>query len=234
MTVPHPMGALPPVRSAADFALAFGVSSTTLPRLETYVATLGLWQRRINLVASATLDEVWRRHIADSAQLVALAPPGAITWVDLGSGAGFPGLVVAILLAGEDRAAHVTLVESDQRKCAFMAEVVRRVGLAGRVSVDILCARIESPATRATLATVDVVSARALAPLDKLLGLAAPMLGETSVGLFPKGRNVDAEIDAASRSWQFSCEVITSRSDAEARIVRVLGPVVARSGDRNA
>ena len=167
-------------------------------------------------MAPSTLDAVWHRHFADSAQLLPLAP-AARTWVDLGSGAGFPGLVVAILLAdaasspsslrgeGRGRGARspeqaccpspppptpprkgegsharrphrITLIESNTRKCAFLREVARQTGIVARVAVDILSTRIETAATQASLPAPDVVSARALAPLDKLLALAAPLI----------------------------------------------------------
>jgi 16S rRNA (guanine527-N7)-methyltransferase len=222
-------GLLPHIAGPDDFAAAFPVSPETLHRLEVYADTLRLWQKRINLVAPSTLPDLWHRHIADSAQLVALAPPGIRTWADLGSGAGFPGLVVAILLAGRDTSEpppRITLVESDQRKCAFLAEVVRATGISALLSVDILGMRIEAAATRDRLATVDVVSARALASMERLLELAAPFLGVASVALFMKGRSAEAEIAEARRAWRFVCDLVPSRSDAEAGIVRVRGPVV--------
>ncbi len=135
------------VRGPEDFATAFNVSRETIARLEVYEALLRQWQKAVNLVAPGTLDAVWHRHFADSAQLLPLAPPGARSWIDLGSGAGFPGLVVAILLAGNaettlssplrggagespdgsnSMAPHVTLIESDTRKAAFLREVVRK------------------------------------------------------------------------------------------------------------
>ncbi|MDX2157820.1 MAG: 16S rRNA (guanine(527)-N(7))-methyltransferase RsmG [Hyphomicrobiaceae bacterium] len=230
-TAGHRQAAFGHVAGAEDFAAAFPVSRDTLARLEVYATTLALWQKRINLVAPATLNDVWHRHIADSAQLLKLAPADARTWIDLGSGAGFPGLVVAILLADDPaRELRVTLVESDQRKCAFLAEVVRKAGLGPGLSVDILCARIEAAATRARLATGDVVSARALAPLGRLLELASPLLGSGSTGLFPKGRSAESEIEEAKRVWQFAYDVVASRSDTEARIVRVRGRVVRSEG----
>ena len=129
------------ITTPEDFARAFGVSRETLERLETYEALLKQWQKTINLVAPSTLSDIWHRHFADSAQLLALAPPGAERWLDLGSGAGFPGLVLAILLA-ERGHGRVTLIESDTRKAAFLGEVARRVG----VAVDILGTRIEKSA----------------------------------------------------------------------------------------
>ena len=195
------------------FSEAFGVSRETLEKLETYATLLREWQRTINLVAPATLPEVWKRHFADSAQLFALAPEGARRWLDLGSGAGFPGLVLAILLA-ERRAGHMTMLESDSRKAAFLRDVARHCG----VSVDILCSRIESASTHDKVGKVDVVTARALAPLDRLLGLARPFFSRHSIGLFLKGREVEREIDEARGEWRFEVDLITSRTDASGRI----------------
>lgn len=140
---------LPDVATPAAFLAAFPVSRETVARLETYAAVLAQWQARINLVAPSTLAQTWHRHLADSAQLLELAPVEALRWLDLGSGAGFPGLVLAILLAGieDGRARRVTLVESDSRKCAFLAEIVRRTDIARRITVDIVNSRIESAST---------------------------------------------------------------------------------------
>jgi 16S rRNA (guanine527-N7)-methyltransferase len=222
---------LPHIDGPAAFAAAFDVAPETTARLVAYADCLALWQPRINLVGPATLPDVWHRHFADSAQILDLVPtlPAGALWADLGSGGGFPGLVIAILLAGRPPPhPRIVLVESDQRKCAFLAEVVRRTGIAPTISVDILAARIESDSTRVRVATADVVSARALAPLEKLLGLAAPMLGSRSVCLFLKGRGVETELAAARQAWQFSCEIVPSRTDAEAQIVRLEGAVVRR------
>lgn len=226
-----PDGPLPHIDGPAAFAEAFPVSGETLSRLETYAATLRLWQARINLVSPTTLDDTWHRHFADSAQILGLAPPAPGHWIDLGSGAGFPGLVVAILLA--DRmpcATRMTLIESDQRKCAFLAEVVRQTRLAAAIPVDILCARIEKAATQSRVRKADVVSARALAPLDKLLGLASPLLQPSGRGLFLKGRGIEAELAAARVSWTFSYELVASRTEAEARIVVLHGPAIGAEG----
>src|SRR5262245_5086475 len=221
----------------ADFAAAFHVSRETLARLATYGGLLRQWQKAVNLVAPTTLDAIWHRHFADSAQLVALAP-SARTWVDLGSGAGFPGLVVAILLAadarppaaatapaeprgGEGRPPQMTLIESTARKCAFLREVVRQMQIAGAVSVDILSTRIETATTQGRLQSPDVVSARAVAPLDKLLALAAPLFASSTVGLFLKGRDAAAELQAAEKLWNFQSELVPSRTERDARIVVV-------------
>jgi 16S rRNA (guanine527-N7)-methyltransferase len=203
------------------FAKAFAVSRGTLDRLHTYDRLLRQWQKAVNLVAPGTLDEIWHRHFADSAQLVALAPPGARTWLDLGSGAGFPGLVVAIMLA-ERNTGQMTLIESDQRKAAFLGEVARKTG----VPVDIHAARAENTATQTKVAAVDVVTARALAPLPRLLRLAAPYFGPRTTGLFLKGRDVESELEEARAAWSFVCELEPSLTDSEGRIavIRKLHP----------
>lgn len=231
-----------------DFAAEFGISRETLARLTTYAALLAQWQKAVNLVAPSTLNDVWRRHFADSAQLLALAPSHPAAWLDLGSGAGFPGLVVAILLAGRSRptapespgnhdcpgnqddngeaAVRVTLVESDQRKAAFLREVARQTG----VTVDILAIRIENLATRFKLPRGGVVSARALASLTGLLRLASPCLSGGSVGLFLKGREAESEVAEARRAWRFDARLVPSVTDPASRVVVVRdfeGPCLA-------
>jgi 16S rRNA (guanine527-N7)-methyltransferase len=196
-----------------DFARTFAVSRETIERLKTYEALLKQWQKTINLVAPSTLAEIWHRHFADSAQLLALAP-AAEHWLDLGSGAGFPGLVLAILL--KDRGhGRVTLIESDTRKAAFLAEVARRTGAA----VDIQGGRIEKTATQAKLGPVDVVTARALAPLPRLLELSAPFFSGPTIGLFLKGREAETEVEAAQKLWNFEAELKPSLTDNSGRIV---------------
>ena len=137
-----------------------------------------------------------------------------IHWLDLGSGAGFPGLVIAILAAEQGGTAH-TLIESDSRKAAFLREVARETG----VAVDILCARIEIPETRARVREVNCVTARALAPLPRLAELAYPFFGPTTVGIFAKGREVSSEIEETARSWDFTHELFPSVTDAEGRVL---------------
>lgn len=208
------------IKSPEGFAAAFGVSRETVDRLIIYADLLVQWQKTINLVAPSTLGDVWHRHMADSAQLVDLAPAGPVNWVDLGSGAGFPGLVVAIMLAGRV-GSSVVLVESDVRKCAFLGEVVRKTGMSGALAVEIVNARIENPSTQARLGRVNVASARALAPLDKLFELSAPLFGPETVGLFLKGRDVASEIDSAALRWVFRHELKPSRTDAEGGVAVV-------------
>ena len=215
------------IGSAEDFARCFAVSRETLTRLQTYEALLRQWQKTINLVAPSTLDAIWSRHFADSAQLVALAPSGAKRWLDLGSGAGFPGLVLAIMLA-EREGAKVTLIESDTRKAAFLGEVARRTG----APVDIRPERIEKAATQAKLGPIDVITARAVAPLPRLLELAAPAFSGQTTGLFLKGREAEMEIDAARERWDFASELHPSLTDASGRIVVIRALQAKTPGDR--
>ncbi len=174
-----------------------GVSRETQARLEAYVALLRKWNRRINLVSRASLEDVWRRHVLDSSQLMAFLPSAPSgrrrVLLDLGSGAGLPGLVLAILGAGE-----VHLVEADRRKVAFLREAAR----VAEAEVEIHACRIEAlkrfPA--------DVVTARALAPLPRLLALAAPFLAPEGHCLFLKGAQAQTELEAARSAWDFSME----------------------------
>lgn len=208
------------VDGPAAFERQFNVSRETVAKLVTYADLLKHWQKTINLVAPGTLDAVWHRHMSDSAQLLALAPPGAKTWLDLGSGAGFPGLVLAILLS-ERPGVRVTLVESDTRKAAFLREVARQVGLGPSGAapvVDICHARIELASTQGRVGPVDVVTARALAPLPKLLGLCQPFCGPQTVALLLKGREAEREVDEARASWRFESQLVPSLTDADARI----------------
>jgi 16S rRNA (guanine527-N7)-methyltransferase len=214
------------IRGPQDFGAAFHVSRETLARLQLYQGLLVKWQLAVNLVSANTLDEVWHRHFADSAQLLPLAGTPR-SWLDFGSGAGFPGLVVAILLADRpsDSPPRVTLVEPNARKCAFLHEVVRRAQLAPPwIAVDILSTRIEVLATQGTLAPPEVVSARAVAPLDKLLRLSAPLFDEHTVGLFPKGRDAAAELHDAESRWDFEADLVPSRTEPAARIIAIRRP----------
>lgn len=185
----------------------------TLERLEALEALVRRWTARINLVAPSTLPELWTRHIADSAQLWPLAPPGAAAWADLGSGGGFPGLVIAALAA--DRGSpRVALIESDGRKCAFLRSAARELSLPATV----LDRRAEAAPPQAAA----VVSARALAPLPALLPLVARHLAPGGTALLPKGRGHAAELDAArAAGWRFAVEALPSATDPSARILRL-------------
>lgn len=202
------------IRGPDGFQKVFTVSRETLDRLVVYETLLKRWQKTINLVAPSTLDDIWHRHFADSAQLWAYAPSGAVHWLDLGSGAGFPGLVLAILAADRGGTRH-TLIESDSRKAAFLREVARQTG----VAVDILCMRIEKPETRAKVREINCVTARALAPMPRLAELVAPYFASDTLGLFSKGRDVASELDEAARSWAFSAECKPSITDPAGAVV---------------
>jgi 16S rRNA (guanine527-N7)-methyltransferase len=189
------------------------VSRETAARLDLLGRELRRWQAVKNLVGPGTLDHIWTRHIADSLQLLALAPEAA-KWVDLGSGAGFPGLVLGIA-ALERSGLSIDLVESNGRKCAFLRHIARLTG----APVSVHTARVEAVIDR--FAGADTVTARALAPLSQLLAWAEPLLTTGSMGLFPKGREVEAELTEAAKSWRFDAELIPSRTDSEGRIVRI-------------
>ena len=204
------------IGSAEDFARQFSVSRETISRLKTYEKLLKQWQKTINLVGAGTLEQAWSRHFADSAQLLDLAPLSTNRWVDLGSGAGFPGLVLAILLA-EREGAHVALVESDTRKAAFLGEVARQTG----VPVDIYPERIEKAATQYMVGQVDAITARGLAPMPRLLELVAPYFSGSTVGLFLKGREAQSELDAANQGWELLTEQCPSQTDKEGQIILV-------------
>lgn len=202
--------------------VAARVSRETFDRLSVYVDELMRWQRAVNLVSPATLPELWTRHIADSLQLTDLAP-AARTWVDLGSGGGLPGLVVA----GARPADRVTLIESDARKCAFLRHAAGRMG----VQVEVKEGRAEKLVPE--LDTVpDVVTARALAPLDALLRYAQPLLVRGACGLFMKGRRYQDELTAARESWTFRVDVIPSSTDPDARILKISGLAASRPAAR--
>lgn len=218
---------MPPIASPAAFAKAFAVSHETMERLKLYEKLLIQWQKAVNLVAPNTLGEIWSRHFADSAQLFALAPHKK-TWVDLGSGAGFPGLVIAILLANQpDSVVH--LIESNSRKCAFLSEVARQTGAPARVHN----ARIADVARSGVVPLADVVTARALAPLDALLELALPFFGDASAGLFLKGREAASEIADARARWTFDVQFHPSRSDPGGQILEIRNPMLKRGGEQN-
>lgn len=192
-------------------ALSLGViSQNTLPAFEIYVDLLRRWQDVKNLVGPRTLDQIWTRHIADSAQLLRLAPD-ARRWIDIGSGAGFPGLVLAILMREEpDREVH--LVESNSRKCAFLRAVSRETGARAQVHAG----RIQDVLPR--LGGADFLTARALAPLPELLTLGKDLLRTGALGLFPKGQDLDAELTEASKSWNIDYDIVPSVTDPQGRI----------------
>ena len=208
-----------PADLAADRARALelvAVSRETAARLDLFVAHLLRVAPHLNLIARSTLPHVWTRHVADSLQLLPLAPD-AKCWIDLGSGAGFPGLVIACALAGRP-GATVHLVESIGKKAAFLREAVNLL----QVPAVIHAVRIEDFGKNFKLRP-DVVTARALAPLDELLKLAQPLLKTGAQGLFPKGQDVEAELTQASKYWNIEAQLVPSTTSPEGRIVVVRG-----------
>ncbi len=188
------------------------VSRETQERLEVFVDLLLLWQKKTNLVAESTLASLWTRHIADSLQLVALAPD-ALTWVDFGSGGGFPGVPIACALADEP-GIKIHLVESNGKKAAFLREVVRATGIPAEVHQERAEKFGESCAE-----TVHVVTARALAPLKILCDQAFPLIAKGTLGLFPKGQDVDAELTEAAKYWRLQASLVPSVTNPAAKIV---------------
>ncbi|MEN3975333.1 16S rRNA (guanine(527)-N(7))-methyltransferase RsmG [Emcibacter sp. SYSU 3D8] len=205
---------------AAAFGRATHVSRETLDKLGAYAALLEKWQRSINLVSTATLPDLWRRHFLDSAQLAPLirAAHGRPRCADLGAGGGFPGMVLAIMGVGT-----WTLIDSDRRKLTFLQEAARVTG----VSVKLVPSRLE--AVEGTI--VDIITARALAPLDRLLGYAAPLLAADGRAFFLKGRDAEAEMAAARKHWTFRAETFPSVTDDEAKIIQI--QEVARVAEGN-
>jgi 16S rRNA (guanine527-N7)-methyltransferase len=203
------------------------VSRETEQRLERFVGFLRQWQKADNLVAPSTLGEIWRRHVADSAQLVARFPD-AKRWLDLGSGAGFPGLVIAILFADQPDS-YVDLIESNQRKCAFLRRAIAETGARAAVHQG----RIEQ-ALKNWPKPVDIVTARALAPLPRLLELVAPLFPGSVRAVFPKGRDFEGELAEASQSWRFDLVKHKSRITDDSVILEIsnLAPVSREAATR--
>lgn len=200
------------VRSAEDFRNSTHVSRETMERLEAYARLLEKWQPKINLVGPKTLPDLWSRHFLDSAQLVPLIPEGANTHMDLGSGAGFPGLVICILTELETH-----LVESDGRKAAFLREAARITGVSNRLTVH--AKRAES----LELPPVDLITARALAPLPDLLSLCEPFWKSQTLGLFLKGKRYEEELTASKYGWYINFDAIPSQVDADSVILSISG-----------
>ena len=190
------------------------VSRETLERLQIYADLLIKWQKTINLVSPATLPHLWVRHIADSAQVLDCAPEARV-WLDIGSGGGFPGLVTAIRLADRPDA-KVHLVESDQRKCAFLREVARATGAPAEVHVG----RIETILPGLNI-EVNAVSARALAPLAQLVDYTKKLLEKGAIGVFLKGRDVDKELTSIVKYSNLNYQLKSSKTHQDARIVIV-------------
>ena len=194
----------------ADFQALTGASPSQIADLETFAVRLAEANAVMNLVGPDTIPDVWNRHYWDSAQLLQLAPD-ARTWADLGAGAGFPGVVLAILLK-DVPVGHVWLIDSLGKRCRFLQAVVDELNLPATV----INGRAEAQALK-----VDVVTARAVAPMEKLLGYAQPYLQRGARGLFLKGEKAELEVAEARRVWQFDCDLSVSHSDPRGRIVSV-------------
>jgi 16S rRNA (guanine527-N7)-methyltransferase len=195
----------------ALFLSHFKLTDHQISQFETYEQMLRQWQKTINLVGPKTLDAVWERHFLDSAQLWPHLPENCQKLIDLGSGAGFPGMVLAIMGVPE-----VHLIESDLRKAAFLKQVARAVG----ISVHVHAARLEA----VKLPTADVLTARALAPLGDLLRDGQKFVSYCSIGLFPKGQKAAEELTEAKKLWHIEADLIPSITDKTAMLIRVLAP----------
>ncbi len=209
-----------------EFSQRFAVSHETLEKLQIYRRLLIQWQDAVNLVAPATLDAIWLRHFADSAQLLLHAPKNAKTWIDLGSGAGFPGLVIAIMIANQSGSC-VHLVESNGRKCSFLSEVAQHTGAA----ITVHNARIADFASSGEVTAAEVVTARALAPLGRLFELSQPFLRAGASALFLKGREAEKEIAAARKAWTFEVQMYPSISEVDGRVLKIEKLMLKRGGE---
>lgn len=191
-----------------EFRAKVDVSRETFERLEIYAELLTVWNKRINLVSPKSLEQLWTRHFLDSAQLFHLGE-GAKHWVDLGSGGGFPGAVIAIMAGDEMK---TTLIESDQRKASFLRALARET-----TAFDVVSTRIE----KAKPQNADVVSARALAPLNILLEYVSRHLRSDGRAILPKGQKAEMEIRDALEHWRFGCETYPSKTDPNAVVLTI-------------
>jgi len=199
--------------SKENFAASFDVSRETLERMEAYEEILKKWNPKINLVSRDSLADTWHRHFADSAQIWKQIPMSAKIWLDFGSGAGFPALVNAVIAKEKNPSLEFILVESDQRKCAFLISASTVLGLKTRV----ISSRIEAiPSLKA-----DIITARAVATLDKLLGFSALHAHNSTVLLFPKGISYESELTAAKEHWHIREKVIPSMTDSNSVILKI-------------
>lgn len=199
--------------SKSAFLEAVSVSRETERRLDTFAELLTKWNRHINLVSASTLKDLWSRHFLDSAQLLSLAEGRSGLWLDVGTGGGFPGIVVAIIAAEAQPDLRVRCIESDQRKATFLRTVARECG----VSVEVLSERVE----RVEPAGADVISARALAPLDDLLAYAQRHLKPGGLALFLKGAGYREELETALVNWRFQVDTYPSKTNPDAVVLKI-------------
>jgi 16S rRNA (guanine527-N7)-methyltransferase len=196
--------------NAQEFMHESNVSRETLECYQAWYNILTHWNKKINLVSAATISDFWLRHAMDSHQLFALAPKATTAWLDLGSGAGFPGLAMAILMRDKVDAC-VTLVESNGKKCNFLRTVIREL----KLPAEAVQVRVEALPAK----SYGVISARAFAPLPKLLGHCVPFWDVDTVGIFPKGVGWKHEVEDAQSMWDFAYEAEQSSTDTEAKII---------------
>ncbi len=215
------------IRNRSEFQQHFNVSRETLDRLSLYIELLSLWQKKINLVSGSTLDDVWSRHIADSAQLFLIVRNDyemmnkADGCFDLGSGAGFPGLVMAIMAIEnetvKDRMPPMQLVESSAKKCAFMRDVIRKTG----AHAQVINKRIESCLQISNSINTRLITARALTSLDELLNFSEPVWREGTKAYFLKGGRFRSEIEEAQMKWEFAFSMISSLTNQDSVILEI-------------
>jgi 16S rRNA (guanine527-N7)-methyltransferase len=201
--------------SMEAFQQEHNVSRETLERLRHYEQLIKKWNPAINLVSKASLSQLWTRHFQDSAQLARFLPDVPAHWADLGSGGGLPGLILAIMAKEQNPDISFTLVESDIRKSVFLSTVVRELSL----KVTVLSERIED----IDPLNADFLSARALAPLETLLGFSERHLGPTGIGVFPKGETWETEVKQAGVKWVFGVEDFTSSTNRNGKILIIGG-----------
>lgn len=194
-----------------EFIDMYNVSRETLQRLDRLVALLQKWTPVLNLTAKSTMQEIWLRHISDSFQLTNYIPKSGGNWLDIGTGGGFPGLVIAIAAEEKTHGLKITLVEGDHRKCVFLETAIRELG----ISAVVKSKRIEHLEPH----RAQIISARAVAPLAKLLDLSTPHLAPDGICLFLKGQNHLSELTEARRYWKLDCEIKKSRTDPRAAIL---------------
>ncbi len=196
-----------------SFCEIYDVSRETFDKLKICQKLLGEWQQKFNLVSNSSLPDAWKRHFLDSAQLFPLIPQKAKILFDLGSGAGFPGLVLAILAAEKMPGLRINLVESTTKKTLYLNTVVEALGL----NVTVINERIENIGSR----FLDVITSRALAPLDKLLDYSSRFCNSQTVCLFPKGRTYNDELEKARQEWNFECTILPNAYSSEGKILKI-------------
>ena len=198
-----------------EFQREFNIGPAALARVNHFVALLQKWQPRINLVSASTLPDLWQRHLRDSAQLLHLLPEQRAPWLDIGSGAGFPGLVLALLQEDTGNAASLHLVESDQRKAIFLQEVIRATGISAQVHAQ----RIEQLQPAQLGGPARLITARALAPLHRILELTAPIAGPDTIYLLLKGQDVDDELTLAAKYRKMTVIQHPSRTHSAGKVL---------------